>query len=101
MELQAEAAAETKEESDTPLVQRWAELKGMTVQKLEQETGLTAEQMGAEHHRRQQDSHNWTCESTEPHENAHDQQRPETKRDSDGETAAVTASRTKPEEEKE
>lgn len=26
MELQAEAAAETKEESDTPLVQRWAEL---------------------------------------------------------------------------
>lgn len=43
MELQAEAAAETKEESDTPLVQRWAELKGMTVQ--EQETGLTAEQM--------------------------------------------------------
>lgn len=45
MELQAEAAAETKEESDTPLVQRWAELKGMTVQELEQETGLTAEQM--------------------------------------------------------
>lgn len=56
---------------------------------------------GAEHHRRQQDSHNWTCESTEPHENTHDQQRPEAKRDSDGETAAVTASRTKPEEEKE
>ena len=45
MELQAEAAAETKEESDTSLVQRWAELKGMTVQELEQETGLTAEQM--------------------------------------------------------
>lgn len=45
MELQAEVAAETKEESDTPLVQRWAELKGMTVQELEQETGLTAEQM--------------------------------------------------------
>ena len=45
MELQAEVAAETKEESDTPLVQRWAEVKGMTVQELEQETGLTAEQL--------------------------------------------------------
>ena len=45
MELQAEAAAETEEESDTPIVQKWAELKGMTVQELEQETGLTAEQM--------------------------------------------------------
>ena len=45
MELQAEAAAETKEESDTPLVQRWAEVKGMTVQELEQETGMTAEQL--------------------------------------------------------
>lgn len=38
MELQAEVAAETKEESDTPFVQRWAEAKGMTVQELEQET---------------------------------------------------------------
>lgn len=45
MELQAEVAAETKEESDTPFVQRWAEAKGMTVQELEQETGWTAEQL--------------------------------------------------------
>lgn len=45
MELQAEVAAEMKEESDTPLVQRWAEVKGMTVQELEQETELTAEQL--------------------------------------------------------
>lgn len=45
MELQAEVATETKEESDTPIVQRWAEVKGMTVQELEQETGLTAEQL--------------------------------------------------------
>lgn len=45
MELQAEVATETKEEPDTPLVQRWAEVKGMTVQELEQETGLTAEQL--------------------------------------------------------
>lgn len=45
MELQAEAAAETKEESETPFVQRWAEAKGMTVQELEQETGWTAEQL--------------------------------------------------------
>lgn len=44
MELQAEVAAEMKEESDTPFVQRWAEAKGMTVQELEQETGWTAEQ---------------------------------------------------------
>lgn len=45
MELQAEVAAETKEESGTPFVQRWAEAKGMTVQELEQETGWTAEQL--------------------------------------------------------
>ena len=45
MELQAEVAAETKEESDTPFVQRWAEAKEMTVQELEQETGWTAEQL--------------------------------------------------------
>lgn len=45
MELQAEVAAETKKESDTPFVQRWAEAKGMTVQELEQETGWTAEQL--------------------------------------------------------
>lgn len=45
MELQAEAAAETEEKTDTPLVQRWAEMKGITVQELEQEKGLTAEQM--------------------------------------------------------
>ncbi|OKZ70238.1 MAG: hypothetical protein BHV93_08290 [Clostridiales bacterium 52_15] len=45
MELQAEVAAETKEESDTPFVQRWAEAIGMTVQELEQETGWTAEQL--------------------------------------------------------
>lgn len=36
---------ETKEESDTPFVQRWAEAIGMTVQELEQETGWTAEQL--------------------------------------------------------
>lgn len=45
MELQAEVAAETKEESDTPFVQRWAEALGMTVQELEQQTGWTAEQL--------------------------------------------------------
>ena len=45
MELQAEVAAEMKEETDTPLVQRWAEVKGMTVQELEQETGFTAQEM--------------------------------------------------------
>lgn len=44
MELQAEVAAEAKEESDTPFVQRWAEALGMTVQELEQQTGWTAEQ---------------------------------------------------------
>lgn len=43
MELQAEVAAEAKEESDTPFVQRWAEALGMTVQELEQQTGWTAE----------------------------------------------------------
>ena len=43
MELQAEVAAEAKEESDTPFVQRWAEALGMTVQELE--TGWTAEQL--------------------------------------------------------
>lgn len=45
MELQAEVAAEAKEESDTPFVQRWAETLGMTVQELEQQTGWTAEQL--------------------------------------------------------
>ena len=45
MELQAEVAAEAKEESDTPFVQRWAEALGMTVQELEQQTGWTAEQL--------------------------------------------------------
>lgn len=45
MELQAEVAAEAKEESDTPFVQRWAEVLGMTVQELEQQTGWTAEQL--------------------------------------------------------
>ena len=69
--------------------------------KEESEKMAEENQMLREELKKQQDSHNWTCESTEPHENAHDQQRPEAKRDSDGETAAVTASRTKPEEEKE
>lgn len=45
MELQAEVAAEAKEESDTPFVQRWAEVLGMTVQELERQTGWTAEQL--------------------------------------------------------
>ena len=98
MELQAEVAAETKEESDTPFVQRWAEAKGMTVQELEQETGWTAEQL---EQNIIDSSRIITTELVKAQRNTHDQQRPETKRDSDGETAAVTASRTEPEEEKE
>lgn len=45
MELQEEVAIQTEEKTNTPFVQRWAEVKGMTVQELEQKTGLTAEQM--------------------------------------------------------
>lgn len=45
MELQAEAAAQTKEKTETPFAKRMAEMRGQTIEELEQELGKTAEQI--------------------------------------------------------
>lgn len=45
MELQAEAATQTKEKTETPFTKRMAEMRGQTIEELEQELGKTAEQI--------------------------------------------------------